>query len=168
MSHTFPFLAGPSSPAPIPIRPPLSPRSRDREGRKTRTSSFLHPIRLAFPRRSSSPVPRPLGTNSAHRTDPTESGVQTSWVFSPSTSGSPSPQPYRCLSPAHKDDRDRSVAVSPTYADSTRDDKEPAESGYVRRGIGSHLVNFLLRCFHRRRSDEDDKQGAPDTPLAKV
>lgn len=41
-------------------------------------------------------------------------------------------------------------------------------SGYVRRGIGSHLVNFLLRCFHRRRSDEDDKQGAPDTPLAKV
>lgn len=114
--HAFPFLAGPPSPAPLPIRPPLSPRSRDR---KTRTSSFLHPIRLAFPpRRSSSPVPRPLGTNSAHRTDQKES-VQTNWVFSPSSSGSPSPQPYRCLSPHPKGDRERSAATA-TYTETPR------------------------------------------------
>ncbi|OBZ67312.1 Negative regulator of sexual conjugation and meiosis, partial [Grifola frondosa] len=45
-------LVPPPSPPPLPIRPPLSPGSRDR---KPRTSSFLNPIRLAFPRRSSSP-----------------------------------------------------------------------------------------------------------------
>ncbi|KAI0763047.1 kinase-like domain-containing protein [Trametes elegans] len=43
-------------PPPLPLRPLLAPHSR--ADRKSHTSSFLKPIRLAFPRRSSSPQRR--------------------------------------------------------------------------------------------------------------
>ncbi|KAH9939466.1 kinase-like protein [Amylocystis lapponica] len=91
-AHTFSFFATPpSSPAPLPIKPPPSPASRDR---KTRPSSFLNPIRLAFPRRSSSPAPaKRVQTGSA----PARYGAN--WAFSTSTSTSPAPQPYLCLPP---------------------------------------------------------------------
>lgn len=97
-THAFSFFASHPSPPPLPIRPPLSPSSRDR---KTRTSSFLNPIRLAFPRRSSSPLSRCSVTPRRDRGTQTESAptAWTSWAFSQSTSSSPSPQPYSCLPP---------------------------------------------------------------------
>jgi len=100
----FSFLASPVSPAPLPIRPPLSPASRDR---KTRTSSFLNPIRLAFPHRSSSPAVRLSAVSPPHhdratQTEPAFATFATNWAFSQSTSSSPSPQPYLCLPPPEK------------------------------------------------------------------
>jgi len=95
----FTFHASPVSPAPLPIRPPLSPASRDR---KTRSSNFLNPIRLAFPRRSSSPLarPSPISPYRATETESAPATLGTNWAFSLSTSSSPSPQPYLCLPPA--------------------------------------------------------------------
>ncbi len=99
-----------TSPA-IALRPPLTP-TMDRNGdRKPRASSFLRPIRLAFPRRSSSPARRRSSSRSPGRglggrgkTRQTESAPETTyatnWVLSASTSGSPEPQPYLCLPPA--------------------------------------------------------------------
>ncbi|KZT03769.1 kinase-like protein [Laetiporus sulphureus 93-53] len=83
-----------ASPSPVPIHSPLSSCPRDR---KVRTSSFLNPIRLAFPKRSSSPFRSPLHRDRATESAPAMLG--TSWAFSHSTSSSPSPQPYLCLPP---------------------------------------------------------------------
>lgn len=102
-AHAFSFFtARPTSPPPLHIKPPLSPTSRDR---KTRSPSFLNPIRLAFPRRSSSPPPgrrSPSGTRVSRgmQTESAPAFYGTSWAFSTSTSSSPSPQPYLCIPPA--------------------------------------------------------------------
>ncbi|KAL6302990.1 kinase-like domain-containing protein [Sparassis latifolia] len=81
---------------PLPSRPPLSPHAHDR---KSRASTFMRPIKLAFTRRASS-----HDTHSTKgrlsRTMQTESVptlVGPNWVFTASTSRSPSPQPHRCL-----------------------------------------------------------------------
>ncbi|KAI0325179.1 kinase-like protein [Cubamyces sp. BRFM 1775] len=90
-----------SGPPPLPLRPPFSPHVRG--DRKSRTSSFLKPIRLAFPRRSASPPRRRSSSRSATRgkARQTASVPETSanWVFSASTSASPEPQPYLCIPP---------------------------------------------------------------------
>lgn len=105
---TFSFRASPTSPAPLPIRPPRSPASQG----KVRTASFLNPIRLAFPGRSSSPLARASTLSPVQRkreraathTPPAPApSFGTSWAFSQSTSSSPSPQPYLCLPPAAGD-----------------------------------------------------------------
>ncbi|KAI0703701.1 kinase-like protein [Cerioporus squamosus] len=95
----------PQTPPSRTIRPQLSPTGRG--DRKTHTSSFLRPIRLAFPRRSSSPQRRRTfsrspghGLGGRGKTRQTESAPEAyaaNWVFSASTSASPEPQPYLCL-----------------------------------------------------------------------
>ncbi|CCL99589.1 uncharacterized protein FIBRA_01607 [Fibroporia radiculosa] len=96
----FSFLVSPTSPPPLPFRPTLSPAARDR---KTHTSSFLNPIRLAFPRRSASPAVRSSATSPAYRNHATQTESEptpyTHWAFTQSTSTSPSPQAYMCLPP---------------------------------------------------------------------
>ncbi|KAH9899224.1 kinase-like domain-containing protein [Cubamyces lactineus] len=91
-----------SGPPPLPLRPPFTPHVRG--DRKSRTSSFLKPIRLAFPRRSASPPRRRSSSRSTGRgkARQTASVPETSanWVFSASTSASPEPQPYLCIPPA--------------------------------------------------------------------
>ncbi|EMD35585.1 hypothetical protein CERSUDRAFT_116314 [Gelatoporia subvermispora B] len=94
----FPFRDYPPSPTPppLPLRPGTGPA---RAERKARTSSFLNPIRLAFPRRSSSPLrTRTVQTEPAFEPE----GVGMSWAYAPSTPASPQPQPYRCIPPAGK------------------------------------------------------------------
>ncbi|KAI0370528.1 kinase-like protein [Pilatotrama ljubarskyi] len=91
-----------SGPPPLPLRPTLAPHSR--VDRKSRTSSFLKPIRLAFPRRSSSPARRrsysrsPARGKARHAASSPET-YGANWVLSASTSASPEPQPYLCLPP---------------------------------------------------------------------
>ncbi|KAI8976572.1 kinase-like domain-containing protein [Trametes punicea] len=93
-----------SGPPPLPLRPQHV--SHSRADRKSRTSSFLKPIRLAFPRRSSSPARRrsysrsPGRGKSRQTASAPEATFGANWVFSASTSQSPEPQPYLCLPPA--------------------------------------------------------------------
>ncbi|EIW55059.1 kinase-like protein [Trametes versicolor FP-101664 SS1] len=94
-----------SGPPPLPLRTTIATHTR--VDRKSRTSSFLKPIRLAFPRRSTSPPRRRSYSRSpgrasgksrqAHSTPETFSSAN--WVLSASTSASPEPQPYMCLPP---------------------------------------------------------------------
>ncbi|KAI9065296.1 kinase-like protein [Trametes sanguinea] len=93
-----------SGPPPLPLRPQLAAHSR--ADRKTRTSSFLKPIRLAFPRRSSSPARRRSYSRSPGRGKSRETASApeaaysgANWVFTASTSASPEPQPYLCIPP---------------------------------------------------------------------
>ncbi|KAH9852232.1 kinase-like protein [Lenzites betulinus] len=94
-----------AGPPPLPLRTTIATHSR--ADRKTRTSSFLNPIRLAFPRRSSSPARRRSYSRSPGRGKARLSPAQSppkppptaNWVLSASTSASPEPQPYMCLPP---------------------------------------------------------------------
>ncbi|KAH9941740.1 kinase-like protein [Epithele typhae] len=102
----------PSLVAHAPLSPTAGPsRTLAADHRKGRASNFLRPIRLAFPRRSSSSPARPARRRSPARsslggrgkTRQTESAPEgayagsANWVFSASTSASPEPQPYLCL-----------------------------------------------------------------------
>ncbi|OSC97767.1 kinase-like protein [Trametes coccinea BRFM310] len=93
-----------TGPPPLPLRPQLAAHSR--ADRKTRTSSFLKPIRLAFPRRSCSPARRRSYSRSPGRGKSRETASApeaaysgANWVFTASTSASPEPQPYLCIPP---------------------------------------------------------------------
>ena len=96
---TTPRTSGPTLPLHATVATDAS------SGRKTRggASSFLRPIRLAFPRRSASPASRRCLSRSLGgrgKTRHTESAPEaTNWVFTASTSASPEPQPYLCLPP---------------------------------------------------------------------
>ena len=103
------FLPPPPSPAPLPIRPPPSPTAagvRERR-RTTSTLSFLSPLRLAFPHRSSSPAPVGRSTAIEPRayghSESAPAALGTNWAFSQSTSSGPVPQPYLCLPPTTVD-----------------------------------------------------------------
>ena len=106
---SFGASAAPSSPQSLPEKLSQS-RPESPEHRKPRTPSFFRPIRLAFPRRSMSPIRRPSrspgrGRGKTRQTESApENKYQANWVISVSTSGSPSPQPYRCV-----------AAVQPTH-----------------------------------------------------
>ncbi|KAI0676382.1 kinase-like protein [Trametes maxima] len=116
-----------TGPPPLPLRATIA--SHSRIDRKPRTSSFLKPIRLAFPRRSSSPLRRRSLSRSPGRgkarqiAPPPEATVSPNWVFSASTSGSPEPQPYMCLPPAtpHMHARAEKEGVHPSHTTLTED-----------------------------------------------
>ncbi|KZT65279.1 kinase-like protein [Daedalea quercina L-15889] len=97
------FFPPPASPAPLPIRPPPSP-ARERK-RTTSTLSFLGPLKLAFPRRSSSPIGRStaIEPRAYGHSDSAPAALGTNWAFSQSTSSGSAPQPYLCLPPATAD-----------------------------------------------------------------
>ncbi|KAM5537661.1 hypothetical protein V8D89_008739 [Ganoderma adspersum] len=118
--------AAPSSPQSLPEKLSQS-RPESPAHHKPRTPSFFRPIRLAFPRRSMSPLRHHSRSPGRGRgkTRQTESAPENTfsanWVISVSTSGSPSPspQPYRCV-----------AAVQPTHVrvGGTMTEKESAHA----------------------------------------
>ncbi|KAI0754403.1 kinase-like domain-containing protein [Daedaleopsis nitida] len=140
--HSMPEKLSPKTPPALPLRPPLTPTLGRKGDRKPRsTASIFRPIRLAFPRRSSSPARRRSFSRSPGRglggrgkTRQTESAPETyatNWVFSASTSASPEPQPYLCLPPTvqpthvrvetREREKEAKESVHPTHSTLTED-----------------------------------------------
>ncbi|EJF59550.1 kinase-like protein [Dichomitus squalens LYAD-421 SS1] len=120
-AFSFGVSTAPSSPQSMPEKlPPSRPSSPARRSteRKARTSSFLRPIRLAFPRRSTSPLGRRSRSPGRGKTRQTESAPEAlaNWVVTASTSGSLGPQAYFCLPPT--------AAVQPTHVRVSSAEKE--------------------------------------------
>ena len=105
------LAATPRTSPTLALRSPLAPAAAIAEPKAR--GSFLRPIRLAFPRRSSSPARRAHahsrsrsggrrnlgGRGKTRQTESAPEAYAANWVFSASTSASPEPQPYMCLPP---------------------------------------------------------------------